>query len=62
MVVPEERDGKSEIANEMLRDSSKPADNLSSRKGGGRDKPIQRKVRNLIEAAIRKLFVYLPVQ
>ena len=46
MVVPEERDGKSDVASELLRDSSKAADAISSRKAGGRrdDKPPQRKV------------------
>ncbi|XP_065070026.1 DNA repair endonuclease XPF-like isoform X2 [Rhopilema esculentum] len=46
MVVPEERDGKSDIASELLRDSSKAADAVSSRKAGGRkdDKPLQRKI------------------
>ena len=47
MVVPEEREGKSEIASEILRDSSKPADSISSRKGGRKEQPIQRKVSSL---------------
>jgi len=44
MVVPEEREGKTNIASDMLRDASKPADSISSRKGGGQDKPVQRKI------------------
>ena len=44
MVVPEEREGKTDVASEMLRDSSKPTDIISSRKGGCNDKPLQRKV------------------
>ena len=44
MVVPEEREGKTDIASDMLRDASKPADSISSRKGGGQDRPVQRKV------------------
>lgn len=44
MVVPEEREAKSDIATKMLRDVSKPADVTSSRKGGGAEQPVQRKV------------------
>lgn len=49
MVIPEEREGKTDIATELLRDSSKPTDIISSRKAGGRDqeKPIQKKVSNV---------------
>lgn len=49
MVIPEEREGKTDVATELLRDSSKPTDIISSRKAGGRDqeKPIQKKVSNV---------------
>lgn len=37
MVIPEERDGKTEAAVQLDRDPSKPSDVLSSRKAGGRE-------------------------
>ncbi len=46
MVVPEERDGKSESASALLRDSSKANETVNSRKAGGREteQKLQRKV------------------
>ena len=37
MVIPEERDGKTEAAVQLDRDPSKPSDVVSSRKAGGRE-------------------------
>ena len=46
MVIPEERDGKNEVASELLRTSSKANETVNSRKAGGKqaEKPVQRKV------------------
>eukprot|EP00794_Sanderia_malayensis_P007973 gene7973-8832_t len=46
MVVPEEREGKSDIASGMIRDRSKANEAVSSRKAGGRDddKIVSRKI------------------
>ena len=38
MVIPEEREGKTEASLQLLRDSSKATDAVSSRKAGGRKK------------------------
>ena len=47
MVVPEERQGKSEIARNFIRDTSKASDNISTRKAGGQVAP-QKKQRKII--------------
>lgn len=37
MVIPEERDGKSEAAVQLARDPTKPSNIASTRKAGGRE-------------------------
>lgn len=44
MVIPEERDGKSESAIQLDRDTSKPSDVASTRQGGGSEGQNSRKV------------------
>ena len=65
MVVPEEREGKSKIASELLRDSSKPSDVISSRKGGGKENQITRKVIttdafNTVNLFLAKVYCSIP--